>query len=189
MAERFFCIFSFIKSNSILKYLRYTVVMNIFGHFRHFILPLTSIAAVFITGVFIAEYFELYITYPQIDILFHILGGAAIAWLVVVVHDLYIEKITTTNAQQPISQNTLSRREQILGRLVSLLITISITCFIGVLWEFAEYFSSVYAREGLPILYHYFHGGDLQDTLKDIADDMIGAILTWYVYALVYYRK
>ncbi len=57
-----------------------------------------------------------------------------------------------------------------------LLILLGTVAFIGVLWEFAEFFSNLYP-DNFPILHYFFYGGDLVDTIGDLAFDLMGGAL------------
>lgn len=106
-------------------------------------------------AVFIGQWFGLYLQLPGIDKVFHVTGGIIAAWFVL----------------------TLFQKE--VGHMAAwkqAAIFIGITTLIGVVWEFAEYISN-FTRATHPLLYHYFHGGDLADTLGDLFSDIIGAAL------------
>ncbi len=55
---------------------------------------------------------------------------------------------------------------------------------IGLVWELAEYLSSVYGQTYWPLVYRYYHGGGLVDTIDDLFADLLGMIL----FILLYYR-
>lgn len=67
------------------------------------------------------------------------------------------------------------------------LIIVSIATFIGVVWELAEYVSG-FSKESVPLLYRYFSGGDLIDTLGDLLADIVGAS-TFALWALYKERR
>lgn len=103
-------------------------------------------------GLFVTEYFQLAYDYPGFDKLLHTTGGFIAAWFVA----------------------TLVGREIGLMRpWVAGLALIGAVALIGVLWEFAEY-SAQWVRYAHPVFYHYFHGGDLTDTLGDLLADLAG---------------
>ncbi len=105
-------------------------------------------------GLFIGEYYELYYRIPQFDKALHFLGGAVAAWFAL---SLMQDEVTPMSWWK------------------QALIVVSVTAFIGVVWEWAEYLSS-YTRAQTPWLYHYFSGGDLTDTLGDLVADTLGAL-------------
>ena len=107
-------------------------------------------------GIFPTEAFKLYERFPYIDTLLHLLGGAAIAWFV---------------------SSLFERDTQRLSKPALIAFLVGVTTLVGVFWEFAEYYSNRNFREALPIVYRYFHGGDLADTLGDLAADIVGAAL------------
>lgn len=103
-------------------------------------------------GVFVAEYWQLYAMIPEFDSLMHVLGGIAVAWMTLA-----------------LLQNDIQR----LSALKQLLIIVSVTALVGVFWECAEYISG-FTKNSYPLLYHYFHGGGLADTLLDLVADLVG---------------
>lgn len=56
------------------------------------------------------------------------------------------------------------------------LIFVGITALVGVVWEWAEYVSN-FTITAHPVWYRFFHGGDLSDTMGDLASDIGGAFL------------
>ena len=107
-------------------------------------------------GIFPTEAFKLYERFPYIDTLLHLAGGAAIVWFL---------------------SSFFERDVWRLSRPTLVALLVGITTLIGVFWEFAEFYSGRNFREALPIVYQYFRGGDLQDTLGDLAADIAGATL------------
>lgn len=105
-------------------------------------------------GIFVSEYFLLYQKFAHFDKVMHALGGLAAAWIGL---SLLQEEVTHMAAWKQI------------------LIFVSFATLAGVLWEFAEFAANT-TRTSWPLLYHYFHGGDIADTLGDIASDIIGAL-------------
>jgi hypothetical protein len=104
-------------------------------------------------GIFAGGYWGIYSHIAHFDKFLHLSGGLALAWMAMALF-----------------QDDLSK----LPWQKQLLIIVSITCLIGVLWEFAEYLSNS-TRYTYPLVYHYFHGGDLADTLGDLVADLTGA--------------
>lgn len=107
-------------------------------------------------GIYPTEAFKLYERFPYIDTLLHLAGGAAIVWFL---------------------SSFLERGVWHLSKLTVIALLVGATTLIGVLWEFAEFYSGRNFRETLPVVYQYFRGGDLQDTLGDLAADIAGATL------------
>ncbi len=116
--------------------------------------PILAIIAVLFVGLFVATYFHLYFLLPNFDKVLHFLGGLAATWFLLV----YLSDDM--------------RRSSPLSRF---LLLVGTTALIGLLWEFAEYTSSHYLG-AFPLIQKYFSGGDLFDTLTDLAFDILGAL-------------
>ncbi len=114
--------------------------------------PLLFSALVLFVGLFIGSEWGFYSAYPSFDKLLHFAGGLAMAWLALA---LLQDDIVHLPAWKQV------------------LIVVSVAAFIGVVWEFAEYVSG-FTKESIPLLYRYFRGGDLADTLGDLLADIIG---------------
>lgn len=121
---------------------------------------LAAVAAVFFVGVFPAGWFDLYDYLPNFDKMLHFLGGLTVAWLI-----------------WAITHRPLAR----VGRWISAGFVVGLTTVIGVIWEFAEYYSGYlwgqWAGRAGRLIYLYFHGGGLADTLADLAFDITGALV------------
>lgn len=104
-------------------------------------------------GIFVSGHWGLY-QIPWFDKFMHILGGIVAAWLGLA---LLQDEITHLRAWK------------------QTLIIVSVAIAIGVVWEWAEYLSTV-NRAHTPWLYRWFHGGDLADTLGDLVADTVGAL-------------
>lgn len=89
--------------------------------------------------------------YPFFDIILHFFGGLGVY---LVLEKYFAEKF---------SLFSLAQRA---------LLLVSATCLVGVLWEFFEYSAT-------RLLFFWGHqinlGGDLEDTLLDLAMDIVGA--------------
>ncbi|MCC6404777.1 MAG: hypothetical protein IT405_00045 [Candidatus Yanofskybacteria bacterium] len=108
------------------------------------------------------EMYNLYLRISWLDKALHFLGGVVAAWFALALFQ-------RETAHMPLWKQ--------------LLILVSATALIGVVWEWAEYGSTL-ARPYTPWLYHYFHGGNLGDTLADLCADILGALLfSWWVLA------
>ena len=125
--------------------------------------PLIFGLFVLLVGVFIAERFGLYYSIPHFDKVVHVCGGLAVAWMAFTLIQDHIVSMST---------------------LKQLLVIVSVACFVGVLWEFAEYAAN-FTQHSYPWFYHWYHGGDLADTLGDLAADIVGGA----VFALWALRK
>lgn len=106
-------------------------------------------------SVFVGEQLRIYYAIPYFDKMLHLLGGVAVAWFALAFIQKDIAPIATWK---------------------QLVIVVSISTFIGVVWEWAEYASN-FSKESFPLWYHYFHGGNVADTLGDLAADILGAAL------------
>jgi uncharacterized membrane protein YjdF len=115
-------------------------------------IPLIVGCSVIFLGIFVAEWIGLYTELPGVDKLFHFAGGFIVAWFALAL------------LQDDIMPLSSWRQALILT---------SVACLIGVVWEFAEYTATL-ARTAHPLVYQYFHGGDLTDTLGDILADILG---------------
>ncbi|MEK7638466.1 MAG: hypothetical protein AAB375_03525 [Patescibacteria group bacterium] len=130
-------------------------------HLRTFT-PLIAGLIVLSVGIFFGVWWNLYDYIPHLDKILHILGGVTAAWFVLAL---------------------MQREITHMGAWKQTLILVSISALIGVVWEWAE-FASNYAQYSHPIWYFYFHGGDLADTMIDLAADTVGALLltAWALY-------
>lgn len=117
--------------------------------------PLILGLLILFVGIFVAEKWGLYYTVPNLDKILHTLGGLAVAWMAMAIFQDDI--------------NHLPWHKQ-------LLLIISLTALVGVLWEFAEYAAGL-TRSSWPWLYHWFHGGDMGDTIGDLIADLSGGTL------------
>ncbi len=110
-------------------------------------------------GLYVSEQLGLYYSIPFFDKVMHFVGGMIAAWFVLA---LMQEEITHMRWWK------------------QAIIIVSVTAFIGVIWEWAEYLSN-YTRATAPWFYRYFSGGNLVDTLGDLVADTVGglAITIW----------
>lgn len=113
-------------------------------------------------GIFLCGYFGWYYQAPHLDKLMHVVGGIIVAWFAL-----------------SLMQNEITH----LATWKQVLIVVSIGAFVGLVWEWAEYASN-FTQHSYPLWYHYFHGGDLADTLGDLLADVIGSVLFagWALY-------
>lgn len=104
-------------------------------------------------GVYLSGRFDIYERIAHFDKFMHLLGGFVAAWIL---DYFFYDEL------------------QHLGAFKIIVVLTAGACLIGVLWEFAEYASN-YTQHAAPLWYSYFHGGDLRDTLGDLAADIVGA--------------
>ncbi len=123
-------------------------------HLRARVPVIAGLILIFI-GIFMAGQFDWYYKMDHLDKLFHVIGGVIAGWFA---FSLVQKEVTTAS------------------RWKQLLIVAGIATLIGVVWECAEYASN-FTRQSLPLWYHFFHGGDLADTISDLAADISGATL------------
>ena len=105
-------------------------------------------------GIVASEWLHLYETLPHFDKAMHVLGGLSAAWVGLA---LLQDEITHLPFWKQV------------------LVFVSFATLAGVLWEIAEFLANS-SRDSLPLLYRYFHGGDMADTIGDLVADIIGAI-------------
>ncbi len=117
--------------------------------------PVIVGTALIFFGIFVCEKLGLYYALPGFDKVLHVIGGIVAAWFVLAIF------------QQEVAHMVSWKQACIF---------VGIALFIGVAWEWLEYVSN-FTRATVPWWYHYFHGGDLADTLGDLLADTIGAAL------------
>lgn len=117
-------------------------------------------------GIFASGHFGWYAKWEHFDTLMHALGGVIAAWIGLA-----------------LLQNELTH----LAAWKQVLVFVSFATLAGVLWEFAEYMAG-FGRDVVPWLWRWFHGGDLADTIIDLAADIVGA-LAFSVWALEKERR
>jgi hypothetical protein len=121
--------------------------------------PILAGIALLIVGIWISDFFDVYHTWSRFDDALHLIGGLVAAWFIALLFAHDIAK---------------------LPRFSATLFIIGLTLIIGVVWEMAEFLSGKYMQNIYPLVYQYFRGGDLQDTIADLSDDIIGALtLAW----------
>jgi xanthine/uracil permease len=123
-------------------------------HLRTFT-PVISGLVLLSIGVFFGEIWGWYDHIANFDKVLHVSGGVIAAWFVLTLF-----------------QNDIPR----MVWWKQLLVLVGITTLIGVVWEWAE-FASNFTQHTYPGWYHYFHGGDLADTIGDLVADVTGAVV------------
>lgn len=124
-----------------------------------------------ILGVFIlflafgiGSWFDLYVKFSSFDTLVHFLGGACVAF--------FFARYTRVELDT-------------FPHIKKILFLTACACFVGVLWECAEYASSVLSPEYAPFITNYFYIGTLADTLMDLIADMLGGL----TFALLWIKR
>jgi len=120
-----------------------------------FIMPWIVGVLVIFAGIFVARWIGFYFWFENADTLMHTIGGIVAAW---------------------IAASLLNGHLATLPRWKRGAVIISVAVTIGVAWELAEYGVAL-ARDSLPSVYPYFHGGNLPDTLTDLCADAFGAAI------------
>lgn len=95
-------------------------------------------------------YFE---TFRHLDKLLHLIGGVVVGIFVWAVFEREISR---------------------LSRPAGFVFILGAMAIIGIFWEIAEYNMHL-IKETAPLIYKYFHGGGLADTLADLVMDLLGA--------------
>ena len=121
----------------------------------HYYLPISAGILLLIVGIVLGERYLLYDKIPYFDKILHLTGGVIVAWFF---DYIFYEEISHMTSVKII------------------LVLVACAALVGVLWEFAEYVSN-FTRHTYPLIYHYFHGGDLADTMGDLRADILGAAL------------
>ena len=122
--------------------------------------PILFGLVVFIFGVFVSSSLGWYFLFPGIDKVFHFLGGVAVGWFFLIYFSLPVWSMP---------------------KFKKVLIAVGCTCLVAVCWEYAERLSALYSPQYAPWLYHWFQGGDLNDTLLDVLAGMGGSFVFAYV--------
>ena len=99
----------------------------------------------------VASYIYLYDRYPHIDVVMHLLGGAAIAWSWMTLHTALFSQV-------------------ILPRWYRILVPVAIVALAAVSWEFYEFVFDW--RDGAPI-----RQISIANTMQDLACGLIGGTL------------
>ena len=118
--------------------------------------PLIVGLCVIFLGTFVITFFDLYSFFPHLDKILHVSGGFLTAWFFA---RYWQDKFGTFSS---------------LDRFLMLL---AITALVGVLWELAEFSTSIPPLAHHKLLRHYLYIGSLIDTLDDLVADIFGAAL------------
>ena len=131
-----------------------------------------AVAVVFLIGTVFSGQWEWYLRYPHFDKVMHVAGGFVIAW--------FLAHLLASDAGR-------ASRWGAVGLLVGL------TAIVGIAWEAAEFLSNAWfaGQESgwRALVYQYFHGGDLRDTLLDLTADMAGALALCALYLPILRRQ
>src|SRR3989344_169847 len=103
-------------------------------------------------GVFVGTRVAVYEAVPYFDSILHAAGGFTVTWFFSVFYKNYLP-----------SMSRIRRYGILLGT----------TAFVGVVWEIAEFISSKFSPGRSDLLYTYFHGGNLTDTMADLVFDLL----------------
>lgn len=125
-------------------------------HFKKYLFPVFAGIAVVFFGLVVANHYGLYGQIENLDKVFHFLGGLVLGWFFYRYFTAPESKLTNLNL---------------------VFVCLSVVCFFGVIWEFAEHLSSIYSLDYFPWLYKWFHGGTITDTLLDLVADMVGGLV------------
>ncbi len=115
--------------------------------------PLICAFLVLFLGIFAGSYWKVYDIIPELDKIFHFIGGVVCAWIALA-----------------FLQDEVTR----LKPLKQWVIIVSVAMLIGTWWEVAEYLGN-FTESISPTFYYYFHGGGLGDTIADLVFDTAGA--------------
>lgn len=116
------------------------------------------IALVIIFLVNIASmYYGWYLRFFWSDMILHFLGGFFVA--------MFMAYYLKDNLRE--------------SKLKNILILVGVTIFVGVVWEFAEYIANQTLTEPIYSNFkiHFYFIGDLDDTINDLAMDVLGALV------------
>lgn len=116
---------------------------------------ITGLAIIFL-GTFIITFFNLYSIFPHLDKVLHASGGFVTAWFFA---RYWQDKFRTFSS------------------LDHFLILMAITALVGVVWELAEFSTSIPPLANHKLLQHYLYIGSLTDTLGDLVADIFGAAI------------
>lgn len=122
---------------------------------------LYAAAVVLFLGIVPGEMFSLYERIPYFDKVLHFTGGFVLAMILTLL---------------------LYREQKTMSPYAFTLLVVSTATLIGVLWEHAEFLSGYFTQNHFPLIYRYFHGGNLRDTLGDLALDILGALTFMELY-------
>ena len=133
-------------------------------------------AIIFLTIIFLSNFVGMYFGFYNFwwfDTSLHFLGGFFVAMLMV--H--YLADWTSDVPRPSDVANTRATKFCGSTKLKNYLIIVGAVSFIGVVWEFAEYAA---AQTLIEPLYNNFNIrayfiGDLNDTIKDLLLDIVGA--------------
>lgn len=114
--------------------------------------PGLAVFIILILGILVSGYFDLWERWGNFDTLMHFSGSVVLAWFLATLFSATVRKLAFWET--------------------ALFLTGSVLLF-GVFWELLEYLSGAYLKGTL--IYSYYHGGDLSDTILDLVADISGA--------------
>lgn len=123
---------------------------------KKFIWPVVAGIIIVISATFHCSVYGQCQTIWWLDKVYHFTGGIIAAWIALVWIRKYLPPLT---------------------RIDSLIVGLAFVALIGVMWEFLEYFSTVFGPTYWPVLAPHFDIGNLDDTLADLVFDLWGALL------------
>ncbi|KKU15170.1 hypothetical protein A3A20_01215 [Candidatus Wolfebacteria bacterium RIFCSPLOWO2_01_FULL_45_19] len=121
-----------------------------------------------------------YFAYPWIDIPMHFVGGA---WAVVLLFWIFRTRsvigLNHPHGRSPECHlGVLGRGDEILSKWLGVILALSFAAFIGVLWEFFEFFFDVFiSSKGYMAVAQL----GTADTMKDLFFDLLGGLFAWAV--------
>ncbi len=118
-------------------------------------LPLLAGIIILVAGIWISGHYTMYEVWPRYDDMMHALGGVVAAWFIAAF---------------------LARDIKKLPRPTAVLLIVGATAIVGILWEAAEFLSGKYMKDIAPVVWSYFRGGNLQDTIGDLGLDLGGSL-------------
>lgn len=178
--------------------------------YRFYQISLVALLILFFTNIWLGDIYRFNLRFWWFDVIYHFLGGFFVAMFFSVylyphTHKGLVSYNDRFNAHQskaltlkgqfrtlsPETPSHLSfmgvgvypvikQSDQVLKRI---LIIVGATCLVGILWEFWEYILTYIFNSAVP----KFFGvrslmGDLEDTLSDLALDVLGALaLSWVI--------
>jgi hypothetical protein len=121
---------------------------------RKIFLPASAVFIVLVIGVIVSGYFDLWQRWENFDTVMHLSGSVVLAWLL---------------------SSLAVKQQKALPYLSYALFIAGAVLIFGVVWEVLEYLSGAHLKG--TIIWHYYRGGNLQDTIADLLADLNGAMI------------